>query len=102
MPEENIWTNRDLYVIDLGPPGPDRGKGGKYLILPPDYEGDAPEGYFTAKSTSYVNWMALRGFAVDGKPDASTRMFNEGLKIYPRLIQKIRWNLSCPGTGLAV
>jgi hypothetical protein len=71
------------YVIDLGPPGPDRGKGGKYLILPPEYEGDAPEGYFTAKSTSYVNWIALRGFTVDGKPDASTRMFKKGLKIYP-------------------
>jgi hypothetical protein len=71
------------YVIDLGPPGPDRGKGGKYLILPPDYKGDTPEGYFTARSTSWVNWIALRGFPVDGKPDESTRMFNEGLKIYP-------------------
>jgi hypothetical protein len=71
------------HVIDLGPPGPDRGKGGKYLILPPDYEGDAPEGYFTAISTSYVNWIALRGFVVDGKPDAATKMFKEGLKIYP-------------------
>jgi hypothetical protein len=71
------------FVIDMGPPGPDRGKGGKYLILPPDYEGDAPEGYFTAKSTSWVNWVALRGFLVDGKPDAATKMWKEGLKIYP-------------------
>jgi hypothetical protein len=60
------------FVIDMGPPGPDKGKGGKYLILPPDYEGDVPEGYFTAKSTSYVNWIALRGFLVDGKPDFSS------------------------------
>jgi len=28
------------FVVDMGAPGPDRGKGGKYLILPPDYEGD--------------------------------------------------------------
>ena len=28
------------FVIDMGAPGPDKGKGGKYLILPPDYEGD--------------------------------------------------------------
>jgi hypothetical protein len=71
------------YVIDLGPPGPDRGKGGKYLILPPGYEGDVPDGYFTAKSTSYVNWVALRGFLVDGKPNAAAKMFKQGLKIYP-------------------
>ena len=71
------------YVVDLGPPGPDRGKGGKYLILPPDFEGDTPEGYFTHKSPSWVNWIALRGFPADGKPDASTKMFKEGLKIYP-------------------
>ena len=30
------------FVIDMGAPGPDKGKGGKYLILPPDYEGKAP------------------------------------------------------------
>jgi hypothetical protein len=71
------------FVIDMGPPGPDKGKGGKYLILPPDYEGDVPDGYFTAKSTSWVNWVALRGFLVDGKPDAATKMWKEGLKIYP-------------------
>jgi len=79
-------TTNDAYfrfVIDMGAPGPDRGKGGKYLILPPDYEGEVPEGYFTAKSTSYVNWVALRGFLVDNKPDAATRMWKEGLKIYP-------------------
>jgi len=71
------------FVIDMGAPGPDRGKGGKYLILPPDHEGDVPEGYFTAKSTSWVNWIALRGFLVDSKPDAATKMWKEGLKIYP-------------------
>ena len=71
------------FVIDMGAPGPDRGKGGKYLILPPDYEGDVPDGYFTAKSTSWVNWIALRGFLVDGKPDAASKMWRENLKIYP-------------------
>jgi hypothetical protein len=81
-------TTNDAYfrfVIDHGPPGPDRGKGGKYLILPPGYEGDVPEGYFTAKSTSWVNWVALRGFLdkVDSKPDEANKMWKEGLKIYP-------------------
>ncbi|MCX7551259.1 DUF1214 domain-containing protein [Xanthomarina sp. F2636L] len=71
------------FVVDMGFPGPDKGKGGKYLILPPDYDGDIPDGYFVAKSTSYVNWLILRGFLVDGKPDASAKMFREGLKVYP-------------------
>ncbi len=36
-----------------------------------------------AKSPSYTNWLILRGFLVDGKPDAAAAMFREGLKIYP-------------------
>jgi len=70
-------------VIDAGPPGPDKGKGGKYLILPPGYEGDVPNGYFTAMSTSWVNPFLLRGFLKDGKPDFSSKLFREGVKIYP-------------------
>lgn len=83
------------FVIDMGLPGPDRGQGGKYLILPPDYEGDLEgpiggketeidgEKYFVVKSTSYVNWVILRGFLVDGKTDFSTAMFKDGFKVYP-------------------
>jgi hypothetical protein len=87
------------FVVDMGAPGPDRGKGGKYLILPPDYEGDLapPVGgyeaevdgvtYYVARSTSYVNWFIARGFLVDGKTDAAMQAFRDGLKIYP-LAQK--------------
>lgn len=83
------------FVTDMGVPGPDRGEGGKYLILPPDYKGDllGPIGskkteingksYFVSKSPTYVNWLILRGFLVDGKPDIATQMFKEGLKVYP-------------------
>jgi hypothetical protein len=71
------------FVIDMGAPGPDQGKGGKYLILPPGYKDREPEGYFLARSPSYVNWLILRGFLVDGKPDAATKNFKDGLKVYP-------------------
>ena len=83
------------FVVDMGGPGPDRGKGGKYLILPPDYKGDlhGPIGgkeaeingqkYFVAKSTSYINWLILRGFMVDKKKETASKMYREGLKIYP-------------------
>jgi len=71
------------FVIDMGGPGPDRGQGGSYLILPPGYDGDVPDGYFVAESSSFSNWIILRGFLVDGKPDAAATMFTEGVKIYP-------------------
>jgi hypothetical protein len=71
------------FVTDMGAPGPDRGRGGKYLILPPGYEGEVPEGYFVSESRSYVNFLILRGFLVDGKPDAAARMWRSSLRIYP-------------------
>ena len=71
------------FVVDMGAPGPDRGKGGKYLILPEGFEGDVPEGYFTATSPSSVNCLILRGMLKDGKPDAASKNFREGLKVYP-------------------
>ena len=71
------------FVTDMGIPGPDAGKGGKYLLVPDTYKGELPSGYFVAKSPTYVNAIILRGFLVDGKTDAATKMFKEGLKIYP-------------------
>jgi hypothetical protein len=71
------------FVVDMGAPGPDKGKGGKYLILPPGYESEEPEGYFVAKSPSYINVFVLRGFLVDGKPDAAAKMFSEQVRVYP-------------------
>ncbi|CAE7491036.1 unnamed protein product [Symbiodinium natans] len=71
------------YVGDMGAPGPDRGAGGKYLYLPPGYDGKVPEGYFVAKSPSFTNWVALRGFLKDGKPDHAAQMWQNELKIYP-------------------
>ena len=40
---DDLWQR---YVADMGNAGPDRGQGGKYLFLPPDHEGDVPDGYF--------------------------------------------------------
>jgi hypothetical protein len=36
------------------------GKGGKFLFLPPDYQGDAASGYFVFKSRTYGNWLVSR------------------------------------------
>jgi len=71
------------FVVDMGTPGPDKGQGGKYLILPPGYKGEEPDGYFIARSPSYNNLLVLRGFLVDGKPDTAAKMFSEQVMIYP-------------------
>ena len=71
------------YVVDFGNAGPDKGQGGKFLILPPGYDGDVPEGYHVARTSTYGNWVIWRGFQVDGstKPavDATKKLF----RIYP-------------------
>lgn len=72
------------FVIDMGGPGPDRGAGGRYVIMRDnDDTTEVPDGAFVARSPSRLNWLVLRGFLVDGRPDAATEMFRNGLKVYP-------------------
>jgi len=54
---DDFWFR---YVADMGIAGPDKGAGGKYLFLPPGYDGERPEGYFTYESPTYTNWVVLR------------------------------------------
>lgn len=71
------------YVTDLGTAGPDRGRGGKYLILPPDYTGAAPDGYFTFKSPTYGNLVLGRGFLQDGSTKAAVDGIKQHMRVYP-------------------
>jgi hypothetical protein len=72
------------YVTDIGVAGPDKGKGGKYLFLPPGYEGDVPEGYFVAKSKSYDHWMVLRAsLDENGESAGPVAAIKAGLNMYP-------------------
>lgn len=54
---DDFWFR---YVADLGIAGPDHGQGGKYLFLPPGYDGTVPDGYFTYRPPTYTNWAVLR------------------------------------------
>ena len=47
------------YIADIGPLGPDKGKGGKFLVLPPGFAGSVPEGYFVARSPTYSVTFAV-------------------------------------------
>ncbi|WP_200804641.1 DUF1254 domain-containing protein [Ferrimonas marina] len=71
------------YVADFGRLGPDQGQGGKFLILPPGYEGDVPEGYHVARTNTYGNWVIWRGFQVDGSTETAVKATQEKFKIYP-------------------
>jgi hypothetical protein len=70
------------YLCDIGLAGPDKGKGGKYLFLPPGHTGKAPAGYFVVKSPTYVVQYGLRGFLKDGKTDQAVGLMKR-LKVYP-------------------
>jgi hypothetical protein len=70
------------YLEDIGPLGPDKGKGGKFLALPPGYKGTIPEGYFVVRSTSYEVLIILRTSIAEGIDVAAGRI-KDGLKIYP-------------------
>ena len=71
------------YVTDFGRLGPDQGQGGKFLILPPGYDGEVPEGYFVARTNTYGNWVIWRGFQVDGSTKPAVDATRKNFRIYP-------------------
>jgi hypothetical protein len=70
------------YLADIGPLGPDKGRGGKFLVLPPGFAGSVPEGYFVTQSPTYSVTFALRGFQAEGTTDAAVRLMKQ-IKVYP-------------------
>jgi hypothetical protein len=72
------------WITDLGNAGPDRGKGGKYLLLPPRYKGDVPDGYFAFECPTCRNWVMARGFVQDtGTGQDALDYYWKHFKIYP-------------------
>jgi hypothetical protein len=78
---DDFWWR---WVIDFGAPGPDRGVGGKYLILPPDYDGPVPEGGFYV-ARSRTNRLAILGrmFMEKNDPKPAVESIKKHTKIYP-------------------
>jgi hypothetical protein len=70
------------YLSDIGPLGPDKGAGGKFLVLPPGFEGSVPEGYFVVRSPTYSVAYLVRGFQSEGKTDQAVGLIKQ-TKIYP-------------------
>ena len=76
---DDMWQHS---IVDIGPTGADKGKGGTFVLLPPGFNGIVPDGHVVVKCTTYYMSIGVRGFLVDGKPDeAAARM--KTVKIYP-------------------
>ncbi len=72
------------WVTDVGLTGPDKGKGGKYLFVPPGYTGKLPaSGYFVAKSPTYSNLVFYRAFVKDDNIAAASNGVKAKARIYP-------------------
>jgi hypothetical protein len=70
------------WVLDMGLPGPDAGKGGKHLVLPPGYKGKIPPGYHTGQSQTLKALVAVRAMPAAGNvADAMDAL--RSIRIYP-------------------
>ena len=70
---------------DVGPAGVDKGEGGKYLILPPAYTGNAPKGYIVLQSQTYQSYALLRSNLASGSDAdvAKAVAYGKRVKVYP-------------------
>ena len=87
VPSNQLGTLNDMWfgwIIDIGGPGPDRGQGGKYLILPPGYDGPLPDsGFFIGHSKTNHALYAVRAFLDNNNPKPVVAEIKKTLKIYP-------------------
>jgi alkylhydroperoxidase family enzyme len=77
---DDFWFR---FVTDIGPLGPDKGNGGKFLLLPPDYKGEIPEGYFVLHSRTYGHWYFFRVFIEGGDMETAVEYSKKNYRAYP-------------------
>ena len=71
------------WVVDFGVPGPDRGEGGKYLILPPGYDGALPQGgFYVARSRTNHALILGRMFLDHNDPQPAVELIRKFTRIY--------------------
>jgi hypothetical protein len=91
------------YFGDVGLFGPDQGKGGRFLLLPPGYSGPVPQGYYVYRSGTNNVFIFLRAFYADPKNLDPPVKLLEGAKIYPLNNKAGAKEMSFPdGSGVPV
>jgi hypothetical protein len=76
----DIWQ---VPVADIGPAGTDQGKGGRYLFLPPGYEGKVPDGFFPVRMDTYNIFVALRCIPLGDATFSEASEYSKNIKAYP-------------------
>src|SRR5512137_613643 len=76
----DAWTR---WVADLGGTGADHGMGGKYLLLPPGYSGEIPDGYFVVRPLTFHVLAMFRTLLVNGDPKPGIERCKAHLRCYP-------------------
>ncbi|MCH8617161.1 DUF1254 domain-containing protein [Sphingomonas sp. SM33] len=80
------------WVADMGLPGPDAGKGGKHILVPPGFKGELPSGngIYVHEASSNLQIVGARALPVGGDVEgAKTRLTT--IKVYP-LDSKTEWS----------
>ncbi|MEG1227100.1 MAG: DUF1254 domain-containing protein [Flavobacterium sp.] len=82
----SIMTYWQNALEDVGPGGVDKGKGGKYLFLPPGYDkSKIPAGYIPLQSDTYTGYALLRSVLKSGSDAdvAAAVAYAKRIKVYP-------------------
>jgi hypothetical protein len=87
-PPKFLGTVQDAWfrwVVDVGLPGPDRGEGGKYLLVGPDYTGPLPEGgFFVSRTrTNTILWFGRSFLENHNDPKPVVEEIKKFTKVYP-------------------
>ncbi len=77
---DDFWFK---YVTDIGIVGPDKGKGGKYLLLPPGFDGKVPEGYIVVRVPTFESILVWRNMPVEGDIKPAIERLHKSTRIYP-------------------
>jgi hypothetical protein len=71
------------WVGDVGLAGPDKGKGGTYVLLPPDFKGEEPKEGFVYRSRTYNVFLFWRSFFTDPNDLKGTVARIKATRVYP-------------------
>ena len=79
---DDVWQSA---LEDVGPAGVDKGKGGKYLVLPPGYKRKVPAGYIALPSRTYASYALLRSNVASGSAAdvAKAVAYGKRIRVYP-------------------
>ena len=78
----NCWQ---AALEDVGTAGVDKGKGGKCLILPPNYKEKVPDGYIAMRSDNFQGYALLRSILQTGGDAGVDKAvtYAKRIKLYP-------------------